>query len=155
MTKELRWLALVALVVLVAGACSKGDDASPTAAPPTDSNATTTPPPTGSDTPSPVTGSLKIVSFTAPKQNTCTGNLASIPGSWETSGASSVEFSVDGEPVSMGAGYPVTGESDILVPCDGDKHVIELTATSPKDKSVSDEIVVDTKIGSMESSSPN
>jgi hypothetical protein len=54
-----------------------------------------------------------------------------VPASWTTQGAQSVSFSVDGQPVSAGAGYPVSGVGKIPVPCDGREHLVTLAATGP------------------------
>jgi hypothetical protein len=39
-----------------------------------------------------------------------------------------VEFEVDRQPVSAGAGYPVNGIGNVPVPCDGKSHTVVLAA---------------------------
>jgi hypothetical protein len=72
-----------------------------------------------------------ITAFTLIDDVTCTGAQASVPASWTTQGTQSVSFSVDGQPVSAGAGYPVSGIGTVPVPCDGREHLVLLVATGP------------------------
>src|SRR4029079_18203601 len=37
-------------------------------------------------------------------------------------------FQVDGQPVSAGAGFPVSGTGKVPVPCDGREHLVTLFA---------------------------
>lgn len=87
-------------------------------------NTSNTPPP-------PPVGAPVITAFSLIDDITCTGAQASVPASWTTQGAQSVSFSVDGQPVSAGAGYPVSGVGTILVPCDGREHLVTLSAAGP------------------------
>jgi hypothetical protein len=86
-------------------------------------NTSNTPPP-------PVSGPV-ITSFTLIDDVTCSGAQASVPASWTTQGAQAVSFSVDGQPVSAGAGYPASGVGKVPVPCDGREHLVLLTASGP------------------------
>jgi len=86
-------------------------------------NTSNTPPP-------PVSGPV-ITSFTLIDDVTCSGAQASVPASWTTQGAQAVSFSVDGQPVSAGAGYPVSGVGKVPVPCDGREHLVLLVASAP------------------------
>jgi len=86
-------------------------------------NTSNTPPP-------PVSGPV-ITSFTLIDDVTCSGAQASVPASWTTQGAQAVSFSVDGQPVSAGAGYPVSGVGKVPVPCDGREHLVLLVASGP------------------------
>jgi hypothetical protein len=83
-------------------------------------NTSNTPPP-------PVSGPV-ITSFTLIDDVTCSGAQASVPASWTTRGAQTVNFQVDGQPVSAGAGYPVSGVGKVPVPCDGREHLVTLFA---------------------------
>lgn len=79
-------------------------------------------------------GRPAIARFSVPAEVRCTGGQASVPASWATSGAAGVSFSVDGQPVSAGAGYPVSGTGNVPVPCDTQEHTIVLTAGSASGK---------------------
>jgi hypothetical protein len=81
-------------------------------------------------TPPPVSGPV-ITAFTLIDDVTCSGAQASVPASWTTQGAQAVSFSVDGQPVSAGAGYPVSGVGKVPVPCDGREHLVLLVASGP------------------------
>jgi hypothetical protein len=70
-----------------------------------------------------------ITAFQIIDDVTCSGAQASVPMSWATRDAQSVEFQVDGQPVSAGAGYPVSGVGRVAVPCDGREHAVVLIAT--------------------------
>ena len=78
--------------------------------------------------PPPVSGPV-ITSFTLIDDVTCSGAQASVPASWTTQNAQTVSFSVDGQPVSAGAGYPVSGVGKVPVPCDGREHLVLLVAS--------------------------
>jgi hypothetical protein len=52
-----------------------------------------------------------------------------VSAAWVTQNAQAVNFSVDGQPLPAGAGFPVTGVGRIAVPCDGNAHKVTLTAT--------------------------
>ena len=79
-------------------------------------------------TPPPVSGPV-ITAFTLIDDVTCSGAQASVPASWTTQNAQTVSFSVDGQPVSAGAGYPVSGVGKVPVPCDGREHLVLLVAS--------------------------
>jgi len=79
-------------------------------------------------TPPPVSGPV-ITAFTLIDDVTCSGAQASVPASWTTQNAQAVSFSVDGQPVSAGAGYPVSGVGKVPVPCDGREHLVLLVAS--------------------------
>lgn len=123
-------LAGVALLcVLAVAAC--GDDNSSSAT----STAAT------SLTPVAATGPA-INALAGPAEVTCSTGEATVPLTWATSNATAVEFSVDGQPVPAGAGYPTTGTGNVAVPCDGGTHEVSLTATG--DGSISESVTVGT-----------
>lgn len=70
-----------------------------------------------------------ITALEAPAEVSCTGNQASVPVSWETRDAEAVDLAVDGRPVPADAGQPVSGGTDLPVPCTNADHRITLTAT--------------------------
>ncbi len=123
-------LAGVALLcVLAVAAC--GDDNSSSAT----STAAT------SSTPVAATGPA-INALAGPAEVTCSTDEATVPLTWATSNATAVEFSVDGQPVPAGAGYPTTGTGNVAVPCDHGTHEVTLTATG--DGSISESVTVGT-----------
>lgn len=82
----------------------------------------------GSRPPSP-----SIVTFTVPTPVFCAGPLATVPASYEITGADRVVFLVDGEQQPEEAPAP-SGTFSLHVPCDGRVHVVILTAVSPEDQ---------------------
>jgi hypothetical protein len=72
-----------------------------------------------------------ITAFQVIDDVNCSGAQASVPMSWSTRHAQTVEFQVDGQPVSAGAGYPVSGVGKVAVPCDGSEHLVVLSASGP------------------------
>ena len=95
---------------------------------PTPTTPTTTPAtPTGSALPAgngPVITAFQVIDDVS-----CSGTQASVPVSWATRDAQSVEFEVDNGPVSAGAGYPLDGIGHVPVPCDGRTHRVVLVAS--------------------------
>jgi hypothetical protein len=85
-------------------------------------NTSTTPPP-------PPVGAPVITAFQVIDDVSCSGAQASVPMSWATRNAQTVAFQVDGQPVSAGAGYPVSGVGKVAVPCDGREHLVVLFAS--------------------------
>jgi hypothetical protein len=83
-------------------------------------------------------GSVTIDSFSVDENATCDGANGTVKADWTTSGAETVDFSVDGEPVPADAGQPTSGSGDIPVPCDGSSHSVEITATGSGGESASD-----------------
>lgn len=69
-----------------------------------------------------------IVSFTVPRQASCSGAEADVRVRWRTRGAAAISFAVDGQPLSAAAGFPPSGAGNVPVPCDGTAHDIELWA---------------------------
>jgi len=63
---------------------------------------------------------------------TCTSGAtqASVTVSWETTAATAVLLSVDGQPAGSSTGYGPTGSTQIAVPCDGQSHQISITPES-------------------------
>ena len=70
-----------------------------------------------------------ITAFDLLEDVTCTGSTVEVAAGWSTSNAQAVNFSVDGQPLPAGAGFPVTGAGNVQVPCDGKSHKVTLTAT--------------------------
>jgi len=87
-------------------------------------NTSNTPPP-------PPVGGPVITAFQVIDDITCSGAQASVPTSWATRNAQTVNFQVDGQPVGAGAGYPVNGVGNTAVPCDGRAHQVTLLAAGP------------------------
>jgi hypothetical protein len=111
------------VVVFVLSACAP----SPTPASP---GATTTASATsGSPSPVPSSSGPVILAFQIIDDVSCSGSQASVPVSWLTRDAQSVAFEVDGQPVSAGAGHPVSGIGNVAVPCDGREHRVVLVAS--------------------------
>jgi hypothetical protein len=92
------------------------------------------PPPSPPPTPPPPASGPVITAFQIIDDVTCSGAQASVPMSWATRDAQSVEFQVDGQPVSAGAGYPVSGVGRVAVPCDGREHLVALFASGAGDQ---------------------
>ena len=69
-----------------------------------------------------------VTSFSVIPDVTCSGTTSAVPMAWSTRNAQSVEFQVDGAPVTAGAGYAVSGTGNVLVPCDGKEHEVALVA---------------------------
>jgi hypothetical protein len=89
-------------------------------------------------------GSLSIDSFSVDDSATCDGANGTVKAEWKTTGAETVDFSVDGEPVPADAGQPTSGSGDIPVPCDGSSHEVEIIATASGGDSTSDSKEVST-----------
>jgi hypothetical protein len=89
-------------------------------------------------------GALSIDSFTVADSATCNGDNGTVKAEWKTTGAESVDFSVDGQPVPADAGQPLSGSGDVPVPCDGSSHDVTLTATGSDGSSTSDSKQVST-----------
>jgi hypothetical protein len=84
---------------------------------------------TASPTTAPATSTETVVtSFSVIPDVTCSGTTSAVPMAWSTRNAQSVEFQVDGAPVTAGAGYAVSGTGNVLVPCDGKEHEVALVA---------------------------
>lgn len=79
-----------------------------------------------------------IEKFSIDATVTCSGDTADVKAEWETSGAESVSFAVDGEPVPADAGQPLSGDGNIPVPCDGSAHDVTLTASGAGGQDSSD-----------------
>lgn len=77
----------------------------------------------------PRSGAPSIGRFDVLDDVTCTGTTVEVAASWSTQNAQAVNFSVDGQPLPLAAGFPVTGAGNIPVPCDGAAHKVTLTAT--------------------------
>ncbi len=77
-----------------------------------------------------------------PAEVTCATDEATVPLAWATSNTTAVEFSVDGQPVPAGAGYPTSGTGNVPVPCDSGSHEVTLNATG--DGSIAETITVGT-----------
>jgi hypothetical protein len=118
-----------AAAALAAGACAlvlAGCTPAPSATTPaTPTTVTVTAAPsTGPST----AGQTVITSFSVIPDVTCSGTEASVPVAWSTRNAQTVTFEVDGGPVTAGAGYPLSGTGNVLVPCDGKEHEVALVA---------------------------
>jgi hypothetical protein len=71
----------------------------------------------------------KVTAFQVLGDVSCPGGAPiSVAAAWATQNATTVSFSVDGEPLSAAAGYPTTGTGNIPVPCDGRAHKVTITA---------------------------
>jgi hypothetical protein len=70
----------------------------------------------------------RIVSFTVPRQVSCSGAQTEVRVRWRTRGAGAISFAVDGQPLSAAAGFLPSGAGSVPVPCDGKVHDIELWA---------------------------
>lgn len=92
-------------------------------------------------------GTVSIDSFDVPDSADCSGGeQGTVEVSWETTDATEVEISVDGDQVASG---PDPSGSDMVdVPCDGEDHDIELTAMDGDGKSASQTETVSTEAGS-------
>ena len=125
---RLRLLAVTIGVTLVTllPACASSAPA------PTEPVATTAAGPTGARLAEPSSGGTVITAFHVIGDVSCSGAQASVPMSWSTRDAQTVEFQVDGQPVGAGAGYPVSGTGNVAVPCDGREHEILLVASGPR-----------------------
>jgi hypothetical protein len=88
--------------------------------------------PTGARPAEPSSGGTVITAFHVIGDVSCSGAQASVPMSWSTRDAQTVEFQVDGQPVGAGAGYPVSGTGNVAVPCDGREHEILLVASGSR-----------------------
>jgi hypothetical protein len=118
-------LRLVAAMAGLAGltglvACAPSTPATPTAT--TSAVATTT----TTTTTTPISNAPVITAFQIIDDVDCSGAQASVPVSWATRNVQTVEFQVDHQPVSAGAGYPVNGIGNVPVPCDGKSHTVVL-----------------------------
>jgi hypothetical protein len=94
-------------------------------------NTSNSPPPPTPPTPPPPASGPVITAFQVIDDISCSGAQASVPMSWATRDAQTVEFQVDGQPVGAGAGYPVSGAGRVAVPCDGGEHTVALFASGP------------------------
>jgi hypothetical protein len=99
---------------------------------PTEPVATAAAGPTGALPAEPLSRGTVITAFHVIGDVSCSGAQASVPMSWSTRDAQTVEFQVDGQPVGAGAGYPVSGTGNVAVPCDGREHEILLVASGPR-----------------------
>jgi hypothetical protein len=71
----------------------------------------------------------KVTSFQVLGDVSCPGGSPiPVAAAWVTQNATTVSFSVDGEPLSAAAGYPTTGTGNIPVQCDGRAHKVTITA---------------------------
>jgi hypothetical protein len=71
----------------------------------------------------------KITAFQVLDDVSCPGGSPiALAAAWVTQNATTVSFSVDGQPLSAAAGYPTTGTGNIPVPCDGRAHKVTITA---------------------------
>jgi len=70
----------------------------------------------------PPSSAPSITAFDLLEDVTCTGSTVEVAAGWSTSNAQAVNFSVDGQPLPAGAGFPVTGAGNVAVPCDGKSH---------------------------------
>jgi hypothetical protein len=116
---------LASLSGLVACAPSTPPTPSTTTSAAATSTVTTT---TSTPTPTPTSNGPVITAFQIIDDITCAGAQASVPVSWATRNAQTVEFQVDHQPVGAGAGYPVAGIGNVPVPCDGKSHTVLLAA---------------------------
>ena len=125
---RLRLLAVTTGVTLVTllSACATSAPA------PAEPVATTSAGPTGARPADPSSGGMVITAFHVIGDVSCSGAQASVPMSWSTRDAQTVEFQVDGQPVGAGAGYPVSGTGNVAVPCDGREHEILLVASGSR-----------------------
>ena len=113
----------VAVVLLCLSACAPSTT-------PAGTGTTTSPGTTSSSRTSvPSSSGPVITAFQIIDDVSCSGSEASVPVSWLTRDAQTVEFEVDGRPVSAGAGYPLNGIGNVPVPCDGHEHRVVLVAS--------------------------
>jgi hypothetical protein len=125
-----RPLAIAVLAVLTAtaaAACGGGPEPTAQTLPPrtssTSSTSTTNPHVTGTAAP----GAAAITSFEVKNQISCTGTVAiATQVTYETEGAASVAFVLDGEQVA--GMLPPTGAFDLPLTCDGRSHTVVLVA---------------------------
>lgn len=76
-------------------------------------------------------GAPDVTAFQILENVTCpAGQPLLVAAAWATTNATAVSFSIDGQPLPAAAGYPVTGAGKIPVPCDGNEHVVTLTAAN-------------------------
>jgi len=123
---RLRLLALTAVVTIssLVSACTASLQQAPV-----EPGATTSAGATGSRSARPSSEGPVITAFQIIDDVSCSGSQASVPMSWSTRDAQTVEFQVDRQPVSAGAGFPVSGIGNIAVPCDGHEHEVVLVAS--------------------------
>ena len=89
---------------------------------------------------------VSITSFDVSSDAVCSGgDTGTVQTSWETSGATDVEISVDGDLVASGP--DPSGSNVVDVPCDGEDHEVELTAMDGDGKSASKTATVTTEAG--------
>lgn len=69
-----------------------------------------------------------VRTLSAPSAVTCSGASTDVKLTWTTANATSVEITVDGQPLPADAGQPVNGSSQVPVPCDGKLHSLGLIA---------------------------
>ena len=123
-----RLIAVIAGLIGLSGlvACAPSTPPAPPAT--TSAAAASTVTTTTTSTPTPTSNGPVITAFQIIDDVTCSGAQASVPVSWATRNAQTVEFQADGQPVGAGAGYPVAGIGNVPVPCDGKSHTIVLAA---------------------------
>ncbi len=86
----------------------------------------------------------EITRFQVPGQVTCRGVVPpAVPVEYATTGATTVEFAVDGEAPGASAGYPASGRAELPFPCDGGRHTYSLTATSSDGKETTRRVTVE------------
>ncbi len=126
-----RALLLAAIVTIgtVGAGCASGSEPVPQTLPPGPSGSgstATTSHMTGTTDREP-TGTATIRTFELRNQISCVGEVdVATAADYETEGATSVEFLVDGEQVPGTA--PVSGSFDVPVSCDGRSHTVVLVA---------------------------
>lgn len=119
--------------LLVVAGCGGPGAETPAAAPTTTADPGPTVPPAAPDRFLPGARSGQhpptITGFTAPPNVVCaSGGTATVPVSYQTSGAVTVTFTVGVDQVK---GYPpLSGSYDVPVPCDGNAHTIVLFAVA-------------------------
>ena len=135
-------MAVVALAAIGAG-CSSGSDPVRQTLPPGPSGSgstATTSHVSGTTTREP-TGSATIRSFEVRNQISCVGDVdVTTAADYETEGATSVEFVVDGAQVPGSA--PLSGSFDVPVSCDGRSHTVVLVAVDAEGGTTVDSRVV-------------
>lgn len=133
-SRPLRSLVAAAWIVLAttAAACSGGSEPEAVPLPPGTtgtggSGTTRTTSHMGGTTPREPTGAATITRFEVRNQISCTGNVeVTTAVDFETRGAASVAFVVDGEQVPGRA--PLDGSFDVPISCDGRSHTVVLVA---------------------------
>lgn len=76
-----------------------------------------------------------VNSFQVLADVTCPGGPpVAVAASWTTQDATTVSFSVDGQPLPAAAGYPTSGAGNVPIPCDGRAHKVTLTAANAEDE---------------------